>query len=236
MIGAMSRRQVAAIAALLLALTACASTKTGSGTRASVPPATSDAPATETSSGAAATSATASAAPATTSASVQPAPSEPVRTATVHAGARTYAIEVWSETTDTDCPGHAYGAPVVAYLKAHPCNGLTRLLATTEVGGRAVGIAQSTLGFTGTSPAVYATAGDFIKLLNQDNTGSVDDLLREGRRLPSGPTSVPPGEVFSVLGQDAGIAIVDAWYLDGPPTKDNDPALITMAHDIFLQY
>jgi hypothetical protein len=158
-----------------------------------------------------------------------------MRTATVHADARTYSIKVWAETTDTDCPGHAYGAPVIAYLTAHPCNGLTRLLATTEVAGRAVGFAQSSLGFTGTSPAVYKTAGDFIKLLNEDNTGSVNDLLREGRRLPSGPTAIPSSEVFSVLGQDAGIAVVDAWYLTGP-TKDNDQALMTMAHDIFLQF
>jgi hypothetical protein len=235
MIGAMSRCHVVAVAALLLALTACASTKTGTGTRVTPPPATSDAPATEASTGTDATTASSSAPPASTSASAQPAPSQPVRTATVHAQASTYVIKVWAETTDTDCPGHAYGTPVIDYLTAHPCNGLTRLLATTEVGGHPVAIAQSSLGFTGTAPAVYKTAADFIKLLNQDNTGSVNDLLREGRRLPDGPAAVPAGEVFSVLGQDAGIAIVDAWYLDAP-TKDNDAALSKMAHDIFLQY
>lgn len=153
----------------------------------------------------------------------------------MHAQARTYAIKVWSETTDTDCPRHAYGTPVISYLRAHPCTGLTRLLATTEVGGHPVGIAQSRLGFTGTAPQVYQTAADFITLLGQDSTGSVNDLLREGRRLPSGPTALPAGEVFSVLGQDAGITIVDAWYLDGP-TKATDRALTQMAHDIFLQY
>jgi hypothetical protein len=82
---------------------------------------------------------------------------------------------------------------------------------------------------------VYKTAGDFRTLVAADGTGNINDLLREGRRLPSGPSAVPTPDAFSVLGQDAGVAIVDAWYLDGP-TPNNDPALVKMGHDIFLQY
>jgi len=46
---------------------------------------------------------------------------------------------------------------------------------------------------------------------------------------------VPSPDAFSAVGQDAGVTIVDAWYLD-EPTPDNDPALVKMAHDIFLQF
>jgi len=153
----------------------------------------------------------------------------------VHAGATTYLIEVWAETTDSECASHAYGAPVIAYLEAHACTGLTRVLASTTVNGKRVGFAQSSLGFTGTSPDVYKTAGDFVALVTKDGTGNINDLLRDGRRLPSGPTEVPTPDAFSALGQDAGVIIVDAWYLD-VPTPNNDPPLVKMAHDIFLQY
>lgn len=166
---------------------------------------------------------------------MQPAPSTPVRTASVHAGPTTYLIKVWAETADTECSSHAYGAPVIAYLTAHPCNSLLRLLATTTVNGRAVGLAQSGIGFTGAGPDVYKTAGDFMKLVTENGTGNINDLLREGRRLPSGPTAVPSPNAFSALGQDAGVVIDEAWYLDGA-TPENDPPLVKMAHDIFLQY
>ena len=158
-----------------------------------------------------------------------------MRTATVHSGATTYDIKVWAQATDADCAAHAYGTPVIDYLTAHPCSGVTRLLATTVVNGKGVGFAQSSLGFKGGAPQVYQTAGDFRALVTRDGTGNINDLLREGRRLPSGPTAVPSPDAFSALGQDAGVAIVDAWYLDGP-TPDNDPALVGMAHDIFLQF
>ena len=240
MIGAMSGQRFVAVAAVLVALTACSSSRSGSGSGGKGPSTTSSPPG--SAAGGFTTSGTtggptseSSSAKAPTSPAVQPAPSQPVRTATVHADTATYVIKVWAETTDTDCPGHAYGAPVITYLQAHPCSSVTRLLATTTVKGKAVGFAQSTIGFSGTAPQVYTTAGNFRTLVTQDGTGNINDLLREGRRLPSGPTSVPSPDAFSAVGQDAGVTIVDAWYLD-EPTPDNDPALVKMAHDIFLQF
>jgi hypothetical protein len=147
----------------------------------------------------------------------------------------TYVIDVWAERTDKDCAAHAYGQPVISYLQAHPCSGMTRVLATTTVNGRGVGIAQSSIGFSGQAPESYQTAGNFRTLVGLDGTGNLDDLLREGRRLPSGPTAVPSPDAFSVLAQDAGVTVVDAWYLDGA-TPDNDPALVTMARDTYLQF
>ena len=44
-----------------------------------------------------------------------------------------------------------------------------------------------------------------------------------GLALPSGPTSVPFPNAFSVLGQDSGVTIVEAWYPRVVPlTKDVD--------------
>lgn len=225
----MTVRRIAAVAAALATLTACSSSTSGTGTKAAAPP---TAPGTSTSVAATVPApASTSAAPSVT---VVPAPSSPVRTVGIHAGTKTYFVKVWAETTDTDCAGHAYGAPVISYLKAHTCNGVTRLLATTVVDGKDVGIAQSSLTFKGTAPQVYTAAGDFRTLVTQDGTGNINDLLREGRRLPSGPTAVPSPDAFSALAQDAGVTVVDAWYLDHP-TPDNDPPLVAMAHDIFLQ-
>lgn len=160
-----------------------------------------------------------------------------MRTATVHAfqSPIVYKIDVWVESADSSCAEHAYGAPVIAYLTAHPCHGLSRLLATTTVNGKRVGFAQSSLAFVGTAPQDYEFSHQFQKLVAQDGTGNINDLLRDGRRLPSGPTAVPSPDAFFVTGEDAGVTIVDAWYLDGP-TPTNDPPLVQMAKDIFLSY
>jgi hypothetical protein len=227
----MTSHRIVVAAAALAVLSGCATSTNGTGSRGNAPttPAPhSAAPRT------ASTPAPSTATSATASVSVVPAPSSPVRTATVPAGSTTYLVKIWTETTNADCAAHAYGAPVISYLQAHPCSGVTRLLATTTVNGKSVGFAQSAIGFKGTAPDVYTTAGRFRSLVTQEGTGNLNDLLREGRRLPSGPTAVPSPDAFSALGQDAGVTIVDAWYLD-QPTPDNDPALVKMAHDIFLQ-
>jgi hypothetical protein len=67
------------------------------------------------------------------------------------------------------------------------------------------------------------------------DTGSVNDLLAEGYRLPAGPAALPEHEAFAALSQDAGVSVFDAWYLSGS-TPDNDPALEKMLQSIYLQY
>lgn len=171
------------------------------------------------------------------SVTIKPAPSTPIREANVTSvdGKTSYHIKIWAQTTSSTCANHAYGTQVVEYLTAHPCAGLTRILATTTVGGRPVGFAQSSLGFLGAAPGSYTIAGNFALLENKDGTGSIDDLFRDGYRLPSGPSQLPASEAFDVQSQDSGVTIVDAFYLDGA-TPNNAPALVKMCKDIYLQF
>jgi predicted small secreted protein len=232
------RARPLAAAALLAAcavLAACSTTTNGSGSgnaTGATGSSTPDFPSTSASGG---SSSSPSGPGSTSSANPHPVPSTPVRTVTVVGSHNTYVVKIWAEVTDPTCFDHAYGTSVITYLTQHPCGGLTRRLATTTVNGRGVGFAQSTLNFKGTAPKVYTTAGDFEQLVTKDGTGNIDDLLRDGYRLPSGPTRVPSPDAFKALGQDGGCTITDAWYLSGS-TPNNDPALVTMAQDFFLQF
>ncbi len=165
-----------------------------------------------------------------------PVPAQPLRTVTAHApGGRSYVVKIWAEKTVTNCAAHAYGAPVISFLRRHPCFSMRQLLATTTVDGKAVGFAQRSIGFRGGMNASYRAAGEFRDLVTQSGTGNLNDLMREGYRLPSGPSAVPFPNAFSALGQDNSVTVVEAWYLSGP-TPDNDPPLVRMAQDIFLQF
>lgn len=148
---------------------------------------------------------------------------------------RTYVIKIWAERKDTDCAAHAYGAPVIRYLHQHPCSGLDRVLATTRVHGRTVEFAQRSIGFAGGAPGSYRAAAGFRKLVSKNGTGNLNDLLREGGRIPGGRKSVPFPNAFSALAQDNNVTVVEAWYRDGA-TADNDPDLEQMERDTYLQY
>lgn len=167
---------------------------------------------------------------------VIPAPSVPVATHTVHTvDGRTYLVKIWVRRHDDDCVAHAYGAPMLAFLRAHRCSGLDRVLATTAVDGRPIAYAESSTAFAGTSTQPYGVTAAFRKLIEANGTGSLNDLLREGYRLPSGPTAIPPSEAFDVIGQDNGVAVWDLWYLDGP-TPDQDKTLLRVVTDLYLQF
>lgn len=168
------------------------------------------------------------------SSSTHPVPAQPLRTKFVTASdGSTYSISVWAEKESEDCAAHAYGQ-VAQFLATHPCSGIQQVLATTVINGRAVGFEQNSVGFTGGVDASYRAAGQFSTLISQNGTGNMNDLLREGYRLPAGPDHVPSPDAFKALGQDAGVVVVDAWFLSGS-TPENAPRLIKMAEDIFLQ-
>ena len=166
---------------------------------------------------------------------IHPAPQTPLRTVVVQTETTDYVVRIWWDVENETCFDHAYGDQITAFLIQHPCTGLHRYLATTQVDGRTVGFALSSTGFPGTPRNLYGEAGRFARLEQADGTGSLNDLLREGYRLPSGPTAVPSGEAFNVLGQDQGVTVWDAWYIDGS-TPPDDPALIRMTQDLFLRF
>jgi hypothetical protein len=221
-------------------LAACSSTTNGSGQDAA-----SRAPVTHDFSTAASGSVSASsAAPVTSGApasapasDIHPAPAAPLHTVSVSGtSGTTFQVKIWQERDDKTCFDHAYGTPMVTFLTEHPCRGLHRVLATTTVNGRPVALAESSTGFNGAGPNdPYKYTAQFKALEEADDTGSINDLLREGYRLPSGPSSVPSSEVFNVLGQDNGVVIYDVWYEDGP-TSAKDPALIQLTEDVFLHF
>jgi hypothetical protein len=168
--------------------------------------------------------------------STHPVPSAPLRKVLVHgSGGTAYPVQIWADVRDATCADHAHGGPIVRYLTAHPCNGLHRYLGTTVVGGRAVGFAMSATGFHGPTSDPYRYAAQFTRIEEADGTGSIDDLLMDGYRLPAGPSQIPTSEAFTVVGQDEGVTVWDAWYFTGR-TPENDPKLLKMAQDLFLQF
>jgi hypothetical protein len=157
-------------------------------------------------------------------------------------GTSRYTATIWAQDDVADCASHAYGAPVIAFLRAHPCTGVTRALATTTVNGRPVAIASAVVSFANTpdtagpdgEPTDAVVAGEFETLVDQDDTGNITSLLNEGARFPGAPTKVPYPNAFAELGQDGAVFGYEAWYLDGH-TADNDPALETLELNLPFQ-
>jgi hypothetical protein len=186
----------------------------GAPSTGSLPPVTSTSPPSKTSSSAAAR--------------------KPVKTVTVHGQHGTYVFQIWAVKQEKNCAAHAYGRPMVTFLRKHPCISMSQLIATTTVDGRAVGLAQNTIGFGGKVQQAYRTTNKFRTLVTRNGTGNLDDLLREGYRLPSGPKAVPSPDAFTALEQDNGCTVTDSWYLKGP-TPTNAKPLEQMVVDSYLQ-
>jgi hypothetical protein len=171
---------------------------------------------------------------------VPPSSAHPVGIAVRVTGSSTgteYSVRILAEDHITDCAAHAYGAKLLTFLRAHPCASATRRLVTLSLDGTKVAMSIIAVSFPPapeSSPGGPSTyAGKFATLEEADGTGSMNDLLREGRRVPGLPAELPSGEVFTVLSQDLQVAIFDSWYVDSATPSDSRP-LKDLATDLFL--
>jgi hypothetical protein len=148
---------------------------------------------------------------------------------------RSYTLQVWAKSTITDCGAHAYGAPLVTFFRNHPCKRATRRLLTIDsAAGRTLAISTIAVECQyGGASDPYANAGRLTTLEKAQHTGSMNDLLREGVRVPGLGTSIPKNEAFAVIGQDTVVTIFDAWYTTGATTPD-DPSIVRLENDLFL--
>jgi hypothetical protein len=166
---------------------------------------------------------------------------------------RTVRLRTWSEsrggptgtipaTLDardriTDCARHSYGVAMVDYFRRHPCRSASRRLYTIRYRGRPVALSWITVDPGGaTTQDGVDNAGTFSRLETAPNTGSIDDLLREGARPAGWPARIPPDETFTVGGHgglDDRVEVFDAWYLDGTNTSQ-DPSLLTLIRSLYF--
>lgn len=234
-------RRIAVCALASAVLTACASTVSGHGSGAG-----SSAPSAVTSSLPSSGGFRPPSSPAPGSSSLpgsgprsSPPVAHPISRVTV-TGSTTgtaYQVDIWAVDRITDCAAHAYGSALVAFLRAHPCHSATRRLLTLDLDGREVALSSVAVTLppygSGTSGDVYRYAGEFVRLENANGTGSMDDLLREGVRVPGVQSAIPADEAFLVQGEDLGVAVFDAWYVHGP-TPSQAVELVRLERDLTL--
>ena len=106
------------------------------------------------------------------------------------------------DAVDT-CVGRAYGAVADSFGRTD-CTGLARALYSTDVGGEAVVVSVARVQMPDA-----ATARALRALADQNGSGNVSDLLREGVRYTGGPAELSGAEYASAL-SGATVTIVEA--------------------------
>lgn len=145
-----------------------------------------------------------------------------------------YRAEVLASDRITDCSAHSYGAPIIGYFRTHPCLSASRRLVEILIGNRIA--LMSTIAVTcatGPGSNVYKWASKLYQLERANNTGSVNDLLRDGVRVAGVPESIPSHEGFGVFEQDTVVVIEDAWWEHGA-THNQDRVLLAAEENLFL--
>ncbi len=115
---------------------------------------------------------------------------------------------------------------MIAFFKSTPCAQAKRIVATAIIGGRQAVISEVWVSFPPAPGDQYGYKANqkFQRLQNANDTGSINDLLREGHPAP-GATQVPSSEAYTITGQDNMGVVLDAWWVHGS-TRDQDPMLV----------
>ena len=135
-----------------------------------------------------------------------------------------YHAVLYGASKVTDCAAHSYGAPMINYFESHPCISATRRIFTIPLKGRTVALSSvAVVAAGGPGNDYYKWAGRFMKLEKSDGTGSINDLLREGYRIPGGQDSIPNTEAFDVIGQDDVVTVLDCGTRRAAPETRTRP-------------
>lgn len=125
---------------------------------------------------------------------------------------------------DPDCAGHAYG-DVRVWLGQHHCVGLARALYQATVpGGQHAAAATAVLAFPDAP-----TAKAFAVEAQTAGSGGVNDLVKDGRGWPGGPTSFD-NAAYTVAAAGTSVRLVEVVWI-GQPSSPTDTNLTRLAAD-----
>jgi hypothetical protein len=108
-----------------------------------------------------------------------------------------------------NCAAHSYGQVQVFFART-PCTAVHRSLFSLSQAGRGTVVAASTVTFAGADQA-----GEYLRLVNSDGTGNINDLLREGSRYPGSPSKLPPA-AFASRQDGVRVLVAEAAFTEGP--------------------
>lgn len=144
-----------------------------------------------------------------------------------------YCGLVWTSDEIHDCAKHAHGARMIAFLKKHTCGPTGRVLATVFARHDAINVSSIETSFSGTPRNPFGAQLQFTNLVKSPSGGNIDDLLREGHRMPGPHGRMSAHAVLGVFTIGQNINVIDTWYRN-KPTPNNDYNLRLVEADLKL--
>jgi hypothetical protein len=116
---------------------------------------------------------------------------------------------------DDTCVGHSYGQTADFFATTN-CTGVSRALYSAELDGGPVVVSVSRV-----QMADPATARQLQSLTDQNGSGNISDLLREGVRYTGSPSELSGAEYASALNGST-VTIVESAWVEPDATTGTD--------------